>query len=95
MRQLPSKGFFPCFVRVRTQYTHSHVNCPGFQNTAGIFTPNRVSPWPIITAPEVTAWEDLAFFYEEVDDETGEFRYTAFAVVDEDDTALLRQVEPS
>lgn len=40
-------------------------------------------------APQVTAWADLAFFHEEVDDVTGEFRYITFAVVDEDDTAYF------
>ncbi|OJD11416.1 hypothetical protein AJ78_07811 [Emergomyces pasteurianus Ep9510] len=37
--------------------------------------------------PQITAWEDLTFFHEEVD-ETGEFQHSTFAVVvDEDDTA--------
>lgn len=40
-------------------------------------------------APQVTAWEDLAFFHEEVDKVTGEFQYTAFAVFDEDDIAYF------
>jgi len=39
-------------------------------------------------ALQITAWEDLAFFYEEVD-EAGEFQYATFAVVDEDDTAYF------
>ncbi|KAL2375496.1 serine/threonine protein kinase [Blastomyces gilchristii SLH14081] len=38
--------------------------------------------------PQITAWEDLTFFHEEVD-ETGEFRHTTFAVLDEDDTAYF------
>lgn len=44
---------------------------------------------PIVMAPQVTAWEDLNFFHEEVDDETGEFRHTTFAVFDEDDIAYF------
>lgn len=40
-------------------------------------------------APQVTTWEDLTFLHEEFDEETGEFRHTTFAVVDEDDTAFF------
>lgn len=35
-------------------------------------------------APQVTSWEELALLDEEHDPETGEFRYTTFAVVDDD-----------
>ncbi|OAX79910.1 serine/threonine protein kinase [Emergomyces africanus] len=38
--------------------------------------------------PQITAWEDLAFFHEEVD-ETGEFQHTTFAVINEDDSAYF------
>ncbi|KAH7401400.1 kinase-like domain-containing protein [Pyrenochaeta sp. MPI-SDFR-AT-0127] len=40
-------------------------------------------------APQVTTWEDLTFFHEEFDDGTGEFRYSTFAVVGEDDTVYF------
>jgi hypothetical protein len=42
-----------------------------------------------IMATIITAWEDLAFFHEEVDGKTGEFRYSTFALVDEDDVAYF------
>ncbi|TPX14915.1 uncharacterized protein E0L32_005024 [Thyridium curvatum] len=38
---------------------------------------------------KVTAWEDLAFFHEEVDDETGEFQHATFALVDNDNLAYF------
>ncbi|KAI3390255.1 hypothetical protein diail_10856 [Diaporthe ilicicola] len=40
-------------------------------------------------AAKVTSWEDLAFFHEEVDGETGEFKHSTFALVDEDDVAYF------
>jgi len=39
-------------------------------------------------APQITAWDDLIFFHEESGGETGEFRQTSFAAVD-DDTAYF------
>ncbi len=42
---------------------------------------------PVVMAPKITAWEDLICFDVEVDDETGEYLHSTFAVVDEDDTA--------
>ncbi|OAA34215.1 Protein kinase-like domain protein [Metarhizium rileyi] len=40
-------------------------------------------------ALRITEWEDLAFFDEEVDDETGQFRHTSFAAFDADDNAYF------
>lgn len=40
-------------------------------------------------AAKVTSWEDLAFFHEEVDGETGEFKHSTFALVDKDDVAYF------
>jgi len=38
----------------------------------------------VVTAPKVTAWEDLDFYREEVEDETGELHHTTFALVEDD-----------
>ncbi|EPE04313.1 serine threonine-protein kinase [Ophiostoma piceae UAMH 11346] len=40
-------------------------------------------------APTVTSWDNLAFAYEETDDDTGQHRQTIFAVVDDDDVAYF------
>ncbi|KID85789.1 hypothetical protein MGU_07097 [Metarhizium guizhouense ARSEF 977] len=40
-------------------------------------------------ALQITKWEDLAFFDEEVDDETGQFQHTSFAAFDADDNAYF------
>ncbi|EXU94875.1 protein kinase [Metarhizium robertsii] len=40
-------------------------------------------------ALRITEWEDLAFFDEEVDDETGQFRHTSFAAFDAHDNAYF------
>ncbi|POS74212.1 serine/threonine-protein kinase [Diaporthe helianthi] len=40
-------------------------------------------------AANVTSWEDLVFFHEEVNGETGEFEYSTFALVDEYDVAYF------
>jgi hypothetical protein len=48
---------------------------------------------PVIMAVRLTDWQDLAFLYEEVDNETGEFRQASFAAFDADGNALLWQVE--
>ncbi|KAJ2896326.1 serine/threonine protein kinase [Zalerion maritima] len=41
-----------------------------------------------VRVSQITAWEDLTFFHEEVD-QTGKFRHTTFAAVDKDDTAYF------
>lgn len=40
-------------------------------------------------AAGVKSWEDLAFFHEEVDGETGGFKHSTLALVDEDDVAYF------
>ncbi|KAG8169406.1 hypothetical protein KVR01_000151 [Diaporthe batatas] len=49
----------------------------------------RFSEIIFVMAAKVTAWEDLVFFHEEVDDETGEFKHSTFALVDDDDVAYF------
>lgn len=44
---------------------------------------------PVLMAPQITAWKDVAFFDEQFDDETGEFRHSSFAVFDADDNAYF------
>ena len=39
--------------------------------------------------PQILTWEDLTFYHEVVDDKTGDFQHTTFAMVDEDDTAYF------
>lgn len=43
-------------------------------------------------APQITAWRDLTFSDEEVDDETGDVRHTSFAAVDANDNAYFRKL---
>ncbi|MBE3043324.1 protein kinase family protein [Candidatus Bathyarchaeota archaeon] len=43
-------------------------------------------------APHITAWEDLTFFHEDVDD-ASDIPYTVFAVIDEDDMAYFGKLD--
>lgn len=43
--------------------------------------------------PQITAWEDLKFIEEEFDEETGEFQYVTFAVVDKDDYVYFGKLD--
>lgn len=35
-------------------------------------------------APQVTDWEELLFLSDEINEETGDFQYTTFAIVEND-----------
>lgn len=43
-------------------------------------------------ALQITKWEDLAFFDEEIDHETGRFRHTSFAAFDVNDNAYFSKL---
>ncbi|RMZ74315.1 kinase-like domain [Pyrenophora seminiperda CCB06] len=52
-------------------------------------TPSLEEDNHILMAPRPITWEVLTFFEEDFDQETGAFRHTTFAVIDEDGTAYF------